>query len=85
MENTKNDKKCNIILTTKGGMEFGVSCACTQDDLHAAANHWKTVLNTKYGGTGWEITGYRMASEDEIKEFLPFPEDLEDPKNWSTK
>lgn len=77
-----NEKKCNIILTTKGGMEFGVSCDCTPDELQAASSHWRAVLNKKYGETVFEIADFRLASDDEIKDFRPFPENLDDPTNW---
>lgn len=81
----ENEKKCNIILTTKGGMEFGVSCNCTPDELQAASSHWRGVLNAKYRGTDWEVTGYRLASDEEIKNFRPLPEELDDPANWPVK
>lgn len=81
----ENEKKCNIILTTKGGMEFGVTCNCTPDELQAASSHWQGVLNAKYGGTDWEIISYRLASDEEIKNFRPSPEELHAPSNWPVK
>ena len=69
-------EKINIILTTKGGGEFALTCTCTEDELTHNASYWVELLNRTYGGTNFEITGYRLATDDDVKTFIPLPDDL---------
>lgn len=72
-------EKLNIILTTKGGAEFAVTVpadACTKDQLIDAANAWKAKLNAKHAGTDYEVTDFRYASDTEVANFTPLPDEL---------
>lgn len=71
------NEKINIILKTKGGGEFALTCTCTEDELTHHAEFWVKRLNQTYGGTNFEITDYRLASDEEISGFTPLPDDFE--------
>jgi hypothetical protein len=71
-------EKINIILTTKGGGDFALTCTCTEDEITQHANYWVELLNQTYGGTNFEIISFRTATDDEIKNFTRLPDDLEE-------
>lgn len=72
-----SNEKINIILTTKGGGDFALTCNCTEDEMTQHAEFWVNHLNETYGGTNFEITGFRVVTDDEIKDFTPLPDDFE--------
>lgn len=68
--------KNHFVLTTRCGKAFSINAEGVSGDLEEKAQKVCDILNAKYRGTDYEITGFHLAEASEVAGYWQLPESI---------